>query len=245
MIEGFREFEFNLPDALLTSLIEAFDGMESAPLLRVHVAPLPDAQGVYQLLHDGKIVYVGKTDGEAGLRQRLNRHAFTIQHRCNLDESLVKFRVLRVFVFTTIDLETQLIKHYGGITKVKWNNSGFGSNDPGRERDTTKIKVGGFDDLFPIDLDRPIELTDLDAPFTVAKMLATLRRKVSYIIRNQRSSDLLAEVNPSPGLTTAREVIQSVVASLPPGWQATMLPGRIILYPEQRSYPAGVVIARS
>ena len=250
MIEGFREFEFNLPDALLASLIEAFEDMESASLLREHVVQLPEAQGVYQLLYEDNIVYVGKTDGEAGLRQRLGRHAFSIQHRRNLDESLVKFRALRVFVFTAVDLEAQLIKHYGGKSKVTWNNSGFGSNDPGRERDTTKIKVGGFDDLFPIDLDRPIELVGLKDPIIAADVLAALRREVPYIIRAQTLKkrphpDLLVAAGRGQGLTTAREVIRSILEGLPPGWQATMLPGRIILYHEQREYSAGVVIARS
>jgi hypothetical protein len=250
MIQGFREFEFDLPEALLASLIKAFGEMESAPLLLEHVVQLPEEQGVYQLLYEGKIVYVGKTDGDAGLRQRLSRHAFTIQHRHNLDESLVGFRALRVFVFTAIDLETQLIKHYGGNAKVKWNNSGFGSNDPGRERDTTKIKPGGFDDLFPIDLDRPISPSISGNHCTAAEALTALRREVPYIIRAQtlrkkHHPDLLATLGPIPDLTTAREVIKSVVGALPPGWQATMLPGRVILYREEKEYSAGSVIARS
>jgi hypothetical protein len=250
MTQGFREFEFDLPDALLASLIDVFDKMESAPLLPEHVVDLPEEQGVYQLLHEGKVVYVGKTDGEAGLRQRLGRHAFTIQHRCNLEPSSVEFRALRVFVFTAIDLETQLIKHYVGKSKVKWNNSGFGSNDPGRERDTTKIKAGGFDDLFPIDLDKPVRLDGLEPPLTAAKALAALDREVPYIIRalrprKKQHPDFSVEIDPLPELTTAREVIKSVVSKLPPGWQATMLPGRVILYREEKEYSAGPVIARS
>jgi len=221
--------------------------MEGAPLLLENVALLPEAQGVYQLLYEDQIVYVGKTDGEAGLRQRLTRHAWTIQHRCNLDSSLVKFRALRVFVFTAVDLETQLIKYYGGLKKVTWNNSGFGSNDPGRERDTTKIKAGGFDDLFPVDLDRPISASALNRAVTV---LAALLREIPYIVRAQIQGskphqDLLSEVGPIPDVTTAREVIKLVVNSLPTGWQATLLPGRVILYREDKEYSAGSIIARS
>jgi len=250
MIEGFREFEFDLPDALLASLIKAFREMEGAPLLLENVALLPEAQGVYQLLYEDQIVYVGKTDGEAGLRQRLTRHAWTIQQRCNLDPLLVKFRALRVFVFTAVDLETQLIKHYGGMKKVTWNNSGFGSNDPGRERDTTKIKAGGFDDLFPVDLDRPMSLVGTSAPNTAVTVLAALRREIPYIVRaqtlrNKPHPDLYSEVGPLPEVTTAREVIKLVVNSLPTGWQATLLPGRVILYREDKEYSAGSIIARS
>lgn len=250
MIKGFQEFEFDLPDALLVKLIEAFDEMEGEALLPEHVAQLPEAQGVYQLLYEGEIVYVGKTDAEAGLRQRLGRHAWTVRHRCNLDVASVRFKALRVFVFTAIDLETQLIRHYGGEAKVSWNNSGFGSNDPGRERDTTKLKIGGFDDKFPIDLDREIVPLAEDAQLTVAGALQVLRREVPYIVRAESKSrrphpDLSMTVNIKAGATTARKFIAELVEGLPSGWQATLLPGRIILYRENREYPAGTVIART
>lgn len=164
MIEGFREFEFDLPEALLSRLIVEFDQMESAPLCSDTVIKLPEEQGVYQLFYEGKLVYIGKTDAEQGLRQRLDRHSWTIQHRNNLDEALVAFRALRVFVFTAIDLESQLLKHYGLKAKVAWNNSGFGSNDPGRERDTTRLKPGGFDESYPVDLDRGIHCSLRTSP---------------------------------------------------------------------------------
>lgn len=44
---------------------------------------------------------------------------------------------------------------------------------------------------------------------------------------------------------TAHGVIAAVVAQLPPGWQATKLPGLVMLYKEQKVYPFGSVIARS
>lgn len=129
MTAGFVEFEFNLPDALLASLINVFDKMSGAPLTPENVQKIPEAQGVYMLLMRGQIVYIGKTDAEAGLRRRLDRHAWTIQHRAGLTVAEVAFKAVRIFVFTAIDLETQLIRHYA---PVPWNNSGFGSNDPGR-----------------------------------------------------------------------------------------------------------------
>lgn len=252
MIEGFREFEFDLPDALLASLIRMFDAMPSTPLLPDNVLQLPEAQGVYQLLHDDEIVYIGKTDAEAGLRQRLDRHAWTIQHRCNLEPAKVFFKAIRVFVFTAIDLETQLISHYGHETTVSWNKSGFGSNDPGRERDTTKLKVGGFDANFPIDLDRPIQMEG-QGVMTAAALLSALRRVVPYTVRAESKPrsprkphpDLEVEMTFDSRSTTAREVVKAVVGALPRGWQATLLPGRIILYKESKTYSAGSVIAVS
>lgn len=224
--------------------------MEAASLLPGNVAKLPEAQGVYQLLYRDEIVYVGKTDAEAGLRQRLGRHAWTVQHRCNLDVSRITFRALRVFVFTAVDLETQLIKHYGGEKKVSWNKSGFGSNDPGRERDTTKLKVGGFDEKFPVDLDREIILVSKDIKVAATEALQLLRGELPYTIRAESKGrkphpELSATVSLSSGATTARGTLEAIVKVLPSGWQATLLPGRVILYHENREYSAGTVIART
>jgi hypothetical protein len=249
---GFRAFEFDLPGALLISLIDTFDSMEGAPLVPDNVASLPDEQGVYQLLHEGRVVYVGKTDAEAGLRRRLGRHAFTIQHRSNLDASAICFKAIRVFVFTAIDLETQLIRHYGRKSRLAWNNSGFGSNDPGRERDTTKLSPNGFDALFPVDLDRILNMS-LDAPLSVAQALDRLRQIVPYKIRAQSDPqlerkthpDFDAEITQLPDALTARSLLRAAAASLPPGWQVTLLPGRVILYQEDRPYSAGSIVAKS
>lgn len=78
-IRGFRSLEFDLPKALLEQIIDQFMRMESVSLAADHTSRVPDAQGVYQLFYGGKLVYVGKTDGQAGLRRRLSRHATTIK----------------------------------------------------------------------------------------------------------------------------------------------------------------------
>lgn len=182
MTEGFREFEFDLPEALLTSLIKEFDGMESAPLLLDNVHTLPEAQGVYQLLLAGQVVYIGKTDAEAGLRKRLERHAYAVQHRQNLKPEDVSYKAVRVFVFTAIDLETQLIKHYNGRAPVVWNKSGFGSNDPGRNRETTDLKPDGFDARYPLDLEHLVQLS-IPPGASATTILAALRQALPYTFR--------------------------------------------------------------
>jgi hypothetical protein len=249
VIDGFAEFEFDLPEALLASIIVAFDNMQGASLSQAHVSKIPEAQGVYQLILNGQIVYIGKTDSAAGLLQRLTRHAWTIQHRTNLNVAEVSFKAIRVFVFTAMDLETQLIKHYKEHSSVSWNNSGFGSNDPGRNRDKTRAKATSFDVLYPIDLDEKVKL-EISGSMPVATALQTLRQALPYTLRVEGSG-----VHPDfDGLTitisensiTVREVLETIVARLPEGWQATALAGRIILYKEcVDDYPAGRIIARS
>ncbi|RVP48141.1 GIY-YIG nuclease family protein [Sinorhizobium medicae] len=255
MAEGYREFEFDLPTALLNSLVNVFATMESASLTPEHTAHVADEQGVYQLLLDGQVVYVGKTDADSGLRGRLRKHSWTIQHRLNLKPSDVQFKAARVFVFTAMDLEKLLIRYYESTSgDVWWNSSGFGSNDPGRNRDRTELKEKGFDAQYPIDLDYPVVIaTDGGVPAT--RVLEALRAQLPYTLRAQGKSkgsrkahaELEAAMVPTFVVkpATTRQVILSVLSVLPPGWQATMLPGRIILYKENEHYNAGVVIGRS
>jgi len=258
-IAGYSEFEFDLPEALLRRLISALDAVPAAPLNAEQLASIPDAQGVYQLFlaKAGKpeLVYIGKTDSEAGLRRRLLKHARKIRGRLNLDPASVYFKALRVYVFTAIDLESQLIKHYGGVSRVAWNGSGFGANDPGRERDTTRYKEKHFDTQFPIDVDRAIDL-QLPAQASAAEILRCVKQGVPYLVRFQTVSqasrvghaDLENTVVRTDGIpnVTAAEIIANVVRQLPTGWHATMLPSHIIIYKDDnRSFPSGRLLARS
>lgn len=255
MTAGYVEFEFDLPKALLASLVHEFANMNSASLTHDNTQQVPDEQGVYQLLVGGQVVYVGKTDADSGLRGRLRKHAWTIQHRQNLKPSDVQFKAARVFVFTAMDLEKLLIRHYAETAgEVWWNFSGFGSNDPGRNRDTTELKAAGFDAQYPIDLDHHVDIKS-EGGVSAAQILDALRRELPFTLRAEGDGgrarrphpDLVNSIVP-PFVTTpltTRDVLVTVLAALPAGWQATALPGRIILYREHREYSAGVVVGRS
>lgn len=255
MTEGYVEFEFDLPAALLDSLVAEFAKMSSASLTHQHTMQVPDEQGVYQLLVGGRVVYVGKTDADSGLRGRLSKHAWTIQHRQNLKPEDVQFKAARVFVFTAMDLEKLLIRYYAQTAgEVWWNFSGFGSNDPGRNRDQTELKAAGFDAQYPIDLDHPIDI-ETEGGVPAARVLDALRAELPYTLRAEGEAGRIRRPHPELANSivqtfevkprTTREVIASVLDALPSGWQATALPGRIILYRENREYSAGTVIGRS
>lgn len=250
-ISGYTEFEFDLPEALLSHLVAVLDSLAPAPLTRDNLTNVPEAQGVYQLLLDGRIVYIGKTDAEAGLRRRLERHAAKIRHRQNLEPSLVSFKAVRIFVFTALDLESQLIKHYTGSRKPAWNNRGFGSNDPGQRRDQTRIKDTNFDALYPIDIDRPLD-RDFRTMRTAGEVVSELKRTLPYTFRFETQGRkpaeelVLTEVTIVGETPTAREILTSTVRQLPPGWQATAFLNQVILYKETADdYPSATVIARS
>ena len=151
-----------------------------------------------------------------------------------------------------MDLESQLLKHYGGTSAVPWNGSGFGSNDPGRNRDKTVSSSEAFDVQFPIDIDRPLEI-DRPTQASAAETLTNLKSALPYLLRFQnrpgtRSPHAELEntiVDLSTARPTARGLISTVTKSLPPGWQATKLSGRVILYKETENYPSSEVIADS
>jgi hypothetical protein len=252
-MKGYVEFEFDLPGALLARLVQVLDGLETAPLDNANLLQIPQEQGVYQLFLDNRLVYIGKTDAKAGLNKRLTRHARKIRHRIGLDPARVSFKAVRIFVFTAIDLETDLIRHYGGVKDIEWNGSGFGSADPGRERDTTRIDPGNYDARFPIDIDRELAFA-IEVDETAASALARLKDALPYTFRYQGKGGGSRTPHPDfettllsvlTGPTTPRAAIEHIVGTLPSGWQATALPGYIILYKEDRAYPNAEIIAAS
>lgn len=253
MINGFHEFEFDLPEALLEQLVRILDELTPAKLCAENVEKIPEQQGVYQLLYKKNLVYVGKTDSEAGLLQRLERHLWTVQHRKNLSSDEISFKAVRIFVFTAVDLESQLIEHFGGTRAVPWNGSGFGANDPGRERDTTKVKPDGFDGLFPLDIDRSLSI-EFPESLTAAQALSLIKEAVPFVFRFENANgkkrvahnDLVntpIKIN-GKNLST-RSAVERIIKQLPAGWQATELPGRIIIYKEDREYQFGKIIAKT
>jgi len=250
---AYAELEFDLAGALRERLVEMFHLMPTAALDRSVVSSeVPNEQGVYQLYHHQQLVYIGKTDAEAGLRARLGRHADKILHRVGLEPSAVSFKAIRLFVFTVMDLETELLRN----NKPAWNGRGFGSNDPGRERDTTKIKPTNFDALYPIDIHRQIDF-DFGAlqPCSAEEALAAVQRGVPWKLRRENlggrsrkcHSDLQNNLVKFSGTSrTPWELISEIVHQLPSGWQATALRSHVILYKEApRQYPQPLAVASS
>jgi hypothetical protein len=246
-LSGFIAFELDLMKAVMDQLVPALDALPGAPLTHANADGLPDAQGVYLLLHEGVVRYVGKTDAQAGLRTRLVRHVRKFEQRRNIKPDDVMFKAAQVLVLTAMDVESRLIAHYG----AEWNGSGFGSNDPGRERETTNKPDQGFDARFPIEIDAPVailqagEYTVLDALIAIKEALPyTLRYEVrgkgSRAYRLAPHPDYAAcKVTIPPGPTTVRALLKSIVAALPPGWQATEFVSHVILYKEARAYAHG------
>lgn len=250
----FTDFEFDLPSALLEQLVNLFEKMGTGTLNEEEVAGhIPDEQGVYQLFLDNRLVYIGKTDADAGLQNRLRRHARKILARRHLDPTLVTFKAIRIYVFATLDLEELLIKKYkDNGTNPAWQHSGFGSNDPGRNRDTTILKDDHFDKLYPIDLETPIMIdpSPLDGP-SVADVLSQMKNQLPFNIRFQNAGgrsraphkELTTHLlDIRPGSHTTRQLLEKIASAMGISWQVTALPGHVILYKESKEYPEGEII---
>ena len=238
--------------AVLHQLIPQLDKMTGEALTRANAQQLPDAQGVYLLIHQGNVHYVGKTDAEAGLRTRLTRHVAKFEHRDNISPTDVSFKAAQILVLTAMDIETKLINHY----RADWNGSGFGSNDPGRQRETTAKPPQGFDARFPINIDLPINFLT-PGTRTVHEVLMELKLGLPYTLRYElepgAKGSMAFRTRPHPDLPqasvtvpstpiTARQAMQMVVKALPAGWQATYFASHLILYKETGTYVHGTPI---
>lgn len=252
-IRGYGEFELDLNRAVLEHLPPLLARLEHVPLTEYNVASLPEkAQGAYMLLYDGAPVYIGKTDANHGFRDRLLRHCKTVQHRRSLDAAKVSFKAVRIMVFTMVNVESTLIKHFLDQAPLSWQSSGFGSNDPGHEREFQE--PAQFDLQFPVDIDRPLPSME-SGRRTALEILQTLKRELPYDFRfetdlqpnGQRgnfrighSDQRATAVHIPHDCPTLRQVLSEILDVLPSGWIATVFPGRVILYKEPTQYKHAV-----
>ena len=139
-------------------------------------------------------------------------------------------------VFSAFDVEAILISEMRRLDPraLSWNDSGFGSNDPGRKRDDGE--PAPFDRLYPIDIDRP--LINIPAgPFSLDALLKVAKESVPYLLRYDAKFDFAPfSVTILKKAPTMRSVVTAVAGALPREFQITVFDGRIIVYPENRTY---------
>jgi hypothetical protein len=120
----------------------------------------------------------------------------------------------------------------------------------GQHRD--EQKPARFDKEYPIDIDKPLDFVT-EGNHKLVDLLADVKKGLPYVFRywagkEGEQEDLGAapsnirevSVAISESSITMRELLSTVVRALP-GWQATVFPGRIILYLGTRHYPLATV----
>jgi hypothetical protein len=235
-LEAVAEFKLSITKALADQLAETLYPLRPSPLSLESLAHVQSRPGVYILFLNGARVYVGKT--AKGLDERLKQHRRKISGRSKI--SLDDMSFVCVYVDRDMDSvapEKMLIAKYASDGGVPWNNNGFGNKDPGRQRDTSLVKSNHFDAIYPIDLDVSVDIGD-GCP-TVGKALDALKKALPFNLRYEKKGNgtiLATSISIPTGPITAKEVIPVLLATLPKNWQATALPGYMILYPGQAEY---------
>lgn len=254
-IRGYNEFELDIENVLRAQIPNYFDQISDAPLTQKNVLALPEkAKGAYMLLHENCPVYAGKTDSRHGFRDRLLRHWHTLQYRKNLNIADMSFKAVRVMVFSNFDVETILIEEMRKRSSeyLQWNDSGFGSNDPGHNRENQE--TAKFDVDYPIDIDHPLDNVVQAGRYNLRDLLVQAKENLPFLLRyetdatNRNGKKVVyahhrvghadqrnVEVEVPNDMPTMRELMTIAVGALP-GWRATVFPGRVILYRGQANY---------
>jgi hypothetical protein len=239
------DFKLSITKALADQLAEKLVPLKPHPLTEEAIADLESRPGVYLLWHKGHRVYVGKA--QQPLPRRLRNHWSKLRGRENIAIEDMSFVCL--YVDEDLDAaapEKLLIKRYrdqGGPDGVPWNTNGFGNKDPGRRRDTSEVEENHFDALYPVRLTFDVRLSV--GRTTIGELLSELKTLLPYNLRFDKKSprarrDYKLELEVPDKYLTAEQAMSLVIGALPEGWQATALPGYLVLYPEQVEYPSAL-----
>ncbi len=165
----------------------------------------------------------------------------------SLDE--MSFRCLFVEEdLSAVSPEKMLIKRHLQGGKIVWNNRGFGNNDPGRERDTTRNKENHWDLEFPIDISRDIGNLR-PGRWALRDLLEEVKARLPFnFFRFQRNAvdvNGLTIVVPDAELSVD-DVFRLISRVLPREWQIAALVGWVIMYKDRdQEYPGAFRYYRS
>jgi hypothetical protein len=242
----FEPFEFDLPGTVTRLLKVRLQSMPSSTLADQSLHDLAQfqerhkaRQGVYQLLLKDEVVYVWKA---TDVRERLEQHYWKLRGRRRIKMKDIRFRCLLMHPnWRTIANEDLLIAHYKAKGQSKWNGSGFGLNDVGRERDGTE--PNWFDRQYPINANYPCG--EIPNEVTAVELLQTLKRQLPFTFRYEIPKTEAAKPISLKGVPrTARNLISKIVTALGSEWQATIFVSHIILYKERRAYKHGEALTK-
>jgi hypothetical protein len=236
-------FVLDMQRVLATELESALSRLEPVGLTHENLQRLRATEsdrvykGIYILHYLGEVVYVGKADNS--LRERLEEHLGKLKARQQIDISKVGFRCLYLDAnWSALAHEETLINHFKTAGYAKWNATGFGIHDPGRNRDSTELDENHFDRLHPIDDSILVGLNP--GRHSVLEALQKVKGSLPYLVRfesTREARELMASnhITTTQGLSV-RGLMELVANSLGDKWQVSILFGYVILYREHKDY---------
>lgn len=221
--------------------------LRPSPLHTDHLERLESRPGIYELYVNSDRVYVGKSS--KNVPERLRNHLRKLSGRLGIDLADVRF----ICLYVDEDLEAAapeklLIKKYRDAGGSPWNTMGFGNKDPGRNRDHSLVKAKHFDAQYPIDLEHRVHGLSAGVR-SVQDLLLEVKTGLPYNLRYEKTKPIKRQLADSTvelpsGDLSVRDVMRLVIGSLPDGWQATALPGYLILYHEEETYQSALTFWR-
>lgn len=233
-------FSLSITQALREQLILALGMLSPAALNEGNIAAIEKKGGIYQLFLEGSPVYIGKSTNS--LYSRIGNHLRKLSGRTPGLLERMQFRVL--YVNEDLDAlapEKMLIRALKSTGRAPWNQNGFGNKDPGRQRDTSLVKIGHFDRDFPINLDFSLRLSGTKPIQTLLDALEAIKAALPYNLRFPSAKDSvqreLAAIDVSAERVHDRTMtvagwLSFVASRLPTGWMITAFPGYLIIYRE-------------
>ena len=237
-------FSLNITEALRSQLTAAMRRLHPAPLTIENLAAVEARPGVYILLDEDGPTYIGKAD--KSLRSRLADHFRKLSGRTGNILGRIKFQCLYIEEdIAAIAPERMLIKGLAEVSALRWNNTGFGNNDPGKERDSSQVKHNHFDAQFPIDLTFRVALEPPADQPTIGDLMPELKRTMPFVFRYpklDRETAALRVPREAFGVHTVEDAMQVLARNLPENWKIIALPGYVIAYPgvQPDAYPSRV-----
>ncbi|WP_416562978.1 GIY-YIG nuclease family protein [Nocardia testacea] len=241
------EFKLSITRALADQLEQSLRVLRPAPLNSHWLTRVQERPGIYELYLEEKRVYVGKAS--KNLRDRLNKHLKKLSGRSGIELSDVTF----VCLYVDEDLEAaaperMLIDKYRARGESQWNTMGFGNKDPGRNRDRTLVEAKHFDARYPIALDLTVD--ELDTYLRpVDDLLREVKARLPYTLRFETRDPIKRDLAQTrialeTDRISVRDLLREIISVLPDGWQATALPGYVILYFGSEDYRSATVYWR-
>jgi len=198
------------------------------------------AQGVY-LLHEGDAPrYLGKAKN---VHVRLRQHLRKLSGRQNINLQEVGYKALLLDnSMSTAANEELLIEMYEGRFDDMWNGGGFGTKDPGKNRDTTV--PGKFDQEHRIIRDFPVE--NIQDQETISSLFNKMKRELPYLFRSAIGDAKSTSLDLTGVERNAESLLRAALQALPSGMHAAILAYGMVAYNNApRHYPLSVVVIPS